>query len=63
MTLKVIFIAGNEPFTQGYVDYRASCRAADHPEHHRQHHPLRVGCRRDGGKLERRRPAGRWPGT
>jgi hypothetical protein len=26
--LKVIFIAGNEPFTQGYVDYRESCRAA-----------------------------------
>ncbi|MBU0618051.1 MAG: VWA domain-containing protein, partial [Planctomycetes bacterium] len=26
--LKVIFIAGNEPFTQGQVDYRAACRAA-----------------------------------
>ena len=26
--LKVIFIAGNEPFTQGPVDYRESCRAA-----------------------------------
>lgn len=26
--LKVIFIAGNEPFTQGPVDYRQSCRAA-----------------------------------
>ncbi len=26
--LKVIFIAGNEPFTQGAVDYRESCRAA-----------------------------------
>jgi len=25
---KVIFIAGNEPFTQGNVDYRQSCRAA-----------------------------------
>jgi len=26
--LKVIFIAGNEPFTQGPEDYRRSCRAA-----------------------------------
>ncbi len=26
--LKVIFIAGNEPFTQGPVDYRQVCRAA-----------------------------------
>lgn len=26
--LKVIFIAGNEPFTQGPVDYREACRAA-----------------------------------
>ncbi len=26
--LKVIFIAGNEPFTQGPVDYREVCRAA-----------------------------------
>jgi hypothetical protein len=26
--LKVIFIAGNEPFTQGTVDYRQSCAAA-----------------------------------
>lgn len=26
--LKTIFIAGNEPFTQGSVDYRASCKAA-----------------------------------
>jgi len=26
--LKVIFIAGNEPFTQGKVDYRQSCKAA-----------------------------------
>jgi hypothetical protein len=26
--LKVIFIAGNEPFTQGTVDYRQSCKAA-----------------------------------
>ena len=26
--LKVIFIAGNEPFTQGQVDYRESCKAA-----------------------------------
>jgi hypothetical protein len=26
--LKVIFIAGNEPFTQGPVDYRQSCKAA-----------------------------------
>ncbi len=26
--LKVIFIAGNEPFTQGSVDYRQSCKAA-----------------------------------
>ena len=26
--LKVIFIAGNEPFTQGRVDYRKSCKAA-----------------------------------
>jgi hypothetical protein len=26
--LKVIFIAGNEPFTQGPVDYRQACRAA-----------------------------------
>jgi hypothetical protein len=26
--LKVIFIAGNEPFTQGPVDYRKSCKAA-----------------------------------
>lgn len=25
---KAIFIAGNEPFSQGSVDYRASCRAA-----------------------------------
>jgi hypothetical protein len=25
---KVIFIAGNEPFTQGKVDYRESCKAA-----------------------------------
>ena len=25
---KVIFIAGNEPFTQGSVDYRESCKAA-----------------------------------
>jgi hypothetical protein len=25
---KVIFIAGNEPFTQGSVDYRKSCKAA-----------------------------------
>lgn len=25
---KVIFIAGNEPFSQGPVDYRASCKAA-----------------------------------
>ena len=25
---KVIFIAGNEPFTQGEVDYRESCKAA-----------------------------------
>jgi hypothetical protein len=27
-TYKAIFIAGNEPFTQGTVDYRDSCRAA-----------------------------------
>jgi len=27
-TLKTLFIAGNEPFTQGNVDYRVSCRAA-----------------------------------
>jgi hypothetical protein len=27
-TLKTLFIAGNEPFTQGHVDYRISCRAA-----------------------------------
>lgn len=26
--LKAIFIAGNEPFTQGPIDYRLSCRAA-----------------------------------
>jgi len=26
--LKVIFIAGNEPFTQGPVDYRKACKAA-----------------------------------
>ena len=26
--LKAIFIAGNEPFTQGRVDYREACRAA-----------------------------------
>ncbi|MHC4212013.1 MAG: vWA domain-containing protein [Planctomycetota bacterium] len=26
--LKVIFIAGNEPFTQGNVDYRKSCKTA-----------------------------------
>lgn len=26
--LKVIFIAGNEPFTQGSVDYREACRVA-----------------------------------
>jgi len=26
--LKTIFIAGNEPFTQGDVDYRAACKAA-----------------------------------
>ena len=26
--LKVIFIAGNEPFTQGSVDYRKSCKAS-----------------------------------
>ena len=26
--LKVIFIAGNEPFTQGPVDYRQTCKAA-----------------------------------
>jgi len=26
--LKVIFIAGNEPFTQGSVDYREACKAA-----------------------------------
>lgn len=26
--LKVIFIAGNEPFTQGRVDYKKSCKAA-----------------------------------
>jgi hypothetical protein len=26
--LKVIFIAGNEPFTQGPVDYREACKAA-----------------------------------
>jgi len=26
--LKVVFIAGNEPFTQGPVDYRKSCKAA-----------------------------------
>jgi len=26
--LKVIFIAGNEPFTQGPVDYRETCKAA-----------------------------------
>jgi hypothetical protein len=26
--LKVIFIAGNEPFTQGPLDYRESCKAA-----------------------------------
>ena len=26
--LKVIFIAGNEPFTQGNVDYRKTCKAA-----------------------------------
>ncbi len=26
--LKVIFIAGNEPFTQGSVDYRVTCKAA-----------------------------------
>ncbi len=26
--LKVIFIAGNEPFTQGGVDYRKACKAA-----------------------------------
>ena len=28
--LKVIFIAGNEPFTQGPVDYRDSCSLANH---------------------------------
>lgn len=27
-TLKTIFIAGNEPFTQGDVDYRGACREA-----------------------------------
>ncbi|MDF1549882.1 MAG: hypothetical protein P1P88_18790 [Bacteroidales bacterium] len=26
--LKMIFIAGNEPFTQGQVDYKVSCKAA-----------------------------------
>ncbi len=26
--LKIIFIAGNEPFTQGNVDYKKSCKAA-----------------------------------
>ncbi|MFC1633840.1 VWA domain-containing protein [Planctomycetota bacterium] len=26
--LKVVFIAGNEPFTQGSVDYRQACKAA-----------------------------------
>ena len=26
--MKLIFIAGNEPFTQGTVDYRATCKAA-----------------------------------
>ncbi|MCP4614128.1 MAG: VWA domain-containing protein [Planctomycetes bacterium] len=26
--LKVVFIAGNEPFTQGTVDYRKACKAA-----------------------------------
>src|SRR5205823_11279702 len=27
-TFKAIFIAGNEPFTQGSVDYRVSCKRA-----------------------------------
>jgi len=27
-TLKVVFIAGNEPFTQGPIDYKRSCAAA-----------------------------------
>ena len=26
--LKIIFIAGNEPFTQGQIDYKSSCRKA-----------------------------------
>ena len=30
--LKAIFIAGNEPFTQGQVDYRAACKAAANKE-------------------------------
>ncbi len=29
-SLKLIFIAGNEPFTQGAIDYRRSCRNATH---------------------------------
>lgn len=27
--LKIVFIAGNEPFTQGEINYRTSCRKAD----------------------------------
>jgi hypothetical protein len=48
--LKVIFIAGNEPFTQGPVDYHKSCKAAVSRGITVIHDSLRAG---GGGTLPR----------
>ena len=43
--LKVVFIAGNEPFSQGPVDFRKVTARGPRPGHRRQHDPLRRRAR------------------
>ncbi len=49
---KAIFIAGNEPFSQGSVDFHASCQRRDRARDHREHDLLRRDARRDADGLE-----------
>ncbi len=50
---KAIFIAGNEPFSQGSVNYKDSCKTGNRKRHRRQHDPLWRLRNRNPNRLER----------
>ena len=49
---KAIFIAGNEPFTQGSVDFHGSCRSGHRARYSREHDLLRTNGRGTADGLE-----------